>query len=158
MFYSVKIKPLLVSIIVPLLVGLLSGSLSRSGTAAFQTINKPPLSPPAIVFPIVWTILFILMGIALYLVYDSDVSESKKKEAYSIFILQLIVNFFWPLIFFNLGAYWFAFIWLVILWILILRTIITFKEININAAYLLIPYLLWVTFAGYLNLGIALLN
>ena len=125
---------------------------------AFNELNKPPLSPPGWLFPVVWTLLYVLMGIASYLVLVSGEDEAKVTSALKTYGLQLAFNFFWSIIFFNLESYLFAFIWLVALWILILLTMIKFFRIREAAGYLLLPYLAWVTFAGYLNLGIYLLN
>ena len=124
---------------------------------AFESLNQPPLSPPGWLFPIVWTILYILMGIASYLVFFTETEENKFR-ALAVYVLQLIVNFFWPIFFFGFELYFFAFLWLLLLWILILWTIREFRKINEMAAVLLLPYLLWVTFAGYLNFGIWWLN
>ena len=153
---KIKWKTLFISITIPLLVGLLSSLLTFSNMSTFQTINKPPGSPPAYLFPIVWTILYILMGIASYLVYTSHYYN--RYNVLFIYELQLIFNFFWSIIFFNYQAYLFAFVWLVILWILVLITTIQFYKINKFAGILMIPYLLWITFAGYLNFMIYLLN
>lgn len=155
---KINYKLLTICIIIPLAVGALSGFISSGAMDSFRTLNKPPLSPPGFLFPIVWTILYILMGIASYLVLTSGQSKTKVKDAMITYSLQLFFNFFWSIIFFNLEWYMFAFVWLVVLWVLIFNTIISFYEISKTAAYLLIPYLLWVTFAGYLNLGIYLLN
>ncbi len=153
-----KLKNLLLCIAIPVLTGSLSGFLTRGSMQVFRQLNKPPLSPPGAVFPIVWTILYILMGIASYLVFSSGAGQGDIRNALSVYGLQLAVNFFWSLFFFNLGWYFFSFVWLVLLWLLILITIRLFYHISRPAAYLLLPYLLWVTFAGYLNLGIAILN
>ncbi|MEE0966496.1 MAG: TspO/MBR family protein [Bacilli bacterium] len=151
-----KIKTLIVCILIPLAVGFLSALLTRNSMSTFSLLNKPLLAPPGWLFPIVWTILYILMGIASYLVYTSYFYN--KNNALLTYEIQLIFNFFWSIIFFNLEAYLFAFIWLIILWILILITTIQFYNINKLAGLLMIPYLLWVTFAGYLNFMIYLLN
>lgn len=153
-----KLKNLLLCIAIPVLTGSLSGFLTRGSMQVFRQLNKPPFSPPGAVFPIVWTILYILMGIASYLVFSSGAGQGDTRNALSVYGLQLAVNFFWSLFFFNLGWYFFSFVWLVLLWLLILFTIRLFYPISRAAAYLLVPYLLWVTFAGYLNLGIAILN
>lgn len=121
----------------------------------FQSLNKPALSPPGWLFPVVWTVLYILMGIASYLVLTSG---QPNRAALTVYGIQLVFNFFWSIIFFNLESYLFAFIWLVFLWILIFTTMILFYRISKLAGYLLLPYLLWVTFAGYLNFCIYLLN
>lgn len=155
---KINYKLLTIRIIIPLAVGSLSGYISASAMDSFRLLNKPPLSPPGFLFPVVWTILYILMGIASYLILTSGQSKTKIKDAMITYGLQLFFNFFWSIIFFNLEWYMFAFVWLVVLWVLIFNTIISFYEISKTAAYLLIPYLLWVTFAGYLNLGIYLLN
>lgn len=152
----VKWKPLLISILLPLAVGGLSAIITGSAMQDFMLLNKPLLSPPAWVFPVVWTILYILMGIASYIVWQSK--DRNKDLALKIYALQLIFNFFWSYIFFNMQNYLFAFIWLMILWLLIIVTTVLFYRINKTAGYLLIPYLLWVTFAAYLNLAIYLMN
>lgn len=153
-----KTKTFLFFTAIPLLVGILAGLLTRGSMETFSRLNQPPLSPPGILFPIVWTILYALMGIASYLVYSSGKEKEEINNALLIYFLQLAVNFFWSIFFFNLEWYTFAFFWLVLLWVLIFYTIRLFYPISNTAAYLLIPYLLWVTFAGYLNLGIAALN
>ena len=154
---SVKIKKLIVSIALPLAVGGVSALVSRSGMEGFNRVVQPPLSPPQWLFPVVWTILFVLMGIASYLVFEAA-KDPEENSAITLYIVQLAVNFFWPVFFFRLGLYYFAFLWLVLLWVLILLTVIKFREISKTAAWLMLPYLVWVTFAGYLNLGVALLN
>lgn len=153
---KIKWNSLIASLAITLGTGYLSGFISRNGMESFQNIKKPPLSPPAIAFPIVWTILFILLGISLYLIWNSE-GENKKK-ALTIFAVQLILNFSWSPVFFNLQSYLGAFIILVALLISIVMMIGEFKKLNKTAAYLQIPYLLWVTFAGYLNFSIYLLN
>lgn len=153
-----KTKTFLFFTAIPLLVGIVAGLLTRGSMETFSRLNQPPLSPPGILFPIVWTILYTLMGIASYLVYSSGKEKEEINNALLIYFLQLAVNFFWSIFFFNLEWYTFSFFWLVLLWVLIFYTIRLFYPISSIAAYLLIPYLLWVTFAGYLNLGIAALN
>lgn len=154
--HKIEWKPLIISLCIPLLVGGLSGLLTMGSMETYQNLNQPPLSPPGVVFPIVWGVLFLLMGISSYLVYVSD--SKNKKAALAVYAVQLIFNFVWSLIFFNLHAYLFAFIWLCVLWLLILAMVIIFYRINKTAGLLQLPYLLWVAFAGYLNLGIFLLN
>ena len=153
-----NIKKLLVCIAIPLLVGGIAGLLTRTGTRAYATMTKPPLSPPAIVFPIVWTLLFTLMGVSSYLIWtkaDDSVHSSKAKNLY---FYQLIVNFLWSFFFFNFQWYFFSFLWILLLWGLVFAMIRTFFEISKIAAYINIPYLLWLTFAAYLNLGVRILN
>jgi len=151
-----NLKALVISILIPLSVGALSAFLTKNSMSTYEKLIQPPLSPPGWLFPIVWTILFILMGISSYMIYISD--SPYKKSALQIYAIQLAVNFFWTIIFFNMERYLFAFIWLLLLLVLIFFMIISFSRINKTAAYLQIPYLLWVAFAGYLNLGIYLLN
>lgn len=154
---KIQWKKLIVCIAIPLAVGGLSALLTRGSMDDFEAVAKPPLAPPGWLFPVVWTILFVLMGIASYIVLVSD-REYKTQAALRVYALQLIFNFFWSLIFFNLKAYLFSFIWLVALWLLILLTTKRFYKISKPAGYLLIPYIIWVTFAGYLNFGIFILN
>ncbi len=145
-------------IAIPLLVGGLSSFLTRGGMEVFMELNKPPLSPPGWLFGVVWTILYTLMGVSSYLVIQSGAEEELVNSALSVYVYQLIVNFLWPTFFFNFGWYLFSFIWLVLLWILVLIMIVRFYNISKLAGILQIPYLVWLTFAGYLNLGIWLLN
>lgn len=152
---KIQWKKLILCLVLPLAVGGLSAFLTQDSMKMFETIQKPPLSPPGWLFPIVWTILYLFMGIASYLVLTSSKSSQTSLTLYGI---QLVFNFIWPLIFFNRQQYLFAFIWLILLWILILATIIQFDLISKPAKYFMLPYLLWVTFAGYLNFAIYLLN
>ena len=151
-------KTLILCILIPLTVGFLASVFTSDSVMLFSEITKPPLSPPSWAFPVVWTILFVLMGASSYLVLTSKKPQSQIKSALTVYGIQLAFNFFWSIIFFNLEAYLFAFFWPVILWLLIILTIYLFSKINKTAAVLLIPYLLWVTFAGYLNYAIYLLN
>lgn len=155
---KIKWKKLILLTALPLAVGALAAILIRSGTETFDILRKPPLSPPAWLFPAVWTLLYVLMGIASYLVCVSGASPARKQRALTVYGIQLAVNFFWPLLFFALEAYLLSFVWLVLLWLFILLTVVMFGYISETAGKLLIPYLLWVSFAGYLNLGIYLLN
>ena len=147
-------KNLITAIAIPLAAGSLSALLAKDGISSFSTITKPPLTPPAAVFPIIWTILYILMGIASYLV----IMKNPDEKALSLYGLQLLFNFFWFIWFFRFGWYLFAFFWLIALWLLILATTLAFFRISRPAGYLMLPYLIWVTIAGYLNLGVYLLN
>ena len=139
-------------------VGALSGWLSRDGISAFsETVNQPPLSPPAILFPIVWGILYLLMGISAGRIASSPPSEERSRGL-NLFIMQLVVNFLWSPVFFNARAYGFAFFWLLLLWILVLTMILSFRKTDAPSARLQIPYLLWLTFAVFLNAGVWYLN
>lgn len=154
---KIKLKPFLISLFIPVfLIGGLSALLTRKSMNIYSKINEPPLSPPSWLFPVVWTILFILMGIASYIIYESD--SSTKNLALTIYGVQLIVNFIWTLVFFNDQKYTLSVFIIVLLLLLIAYTIYLFAQINKIAAYLLVPYLIWVAFATYLNIGIAILN
>ncbi len=140
------------------LVGILSGVLSRNAARMYaQTIMKPPFSPPGILFPIVWTILYAFMGIGAARV-AAEPDSIRRFRALNIFVIQLTVNFFWSLIFFNAQAFGFAFLWLVCLWILVAVMIVLFYREDRLAGLLQIPYFLWITFAGYLNFAVWQLN
>ena len=154
---KIEWKKLLIALSIPLAVGGLAALLS-GGMTNYGTMNKPPLSPPGWVFPVVWTILYLLMGYASYRIWITNAEPTQKRKALRLYGAQLFANFIWPLLFF--AGEWFlaALIWLVLLWILIFFTIREFSQIDETAGNLLIPYILWVTFAAYLNLGIFLLN
>ena len=138
--------------------GALAGWLTADGVKQFtQTAIQPSFAPPAVIFPIVWGILYGLMGSGAARVALSDGGKNRER-ALGIFLLQLIVNFFWSLFFFNLGAYGFSFLWILLLWVLILGTILLFRRVDPVAALLQIPYLLWVTFAAVLTYAIWMLN
>lgn len=154
-----KIKTYAISILIALAVGGLSAFFTRNSMNLYRDVITPPLSPPSILFPIVWTMLFIIMGISAAMIYlDKSARGAQKSSALATYILSLIVNFFWSLIFFNLRAFLFAFLWLLLLLYLVIRTIMKYYKINRVAAYLQIPYAIWVTFAGYLTFAIWYLN
>ena len=125
---------------------------------AFESLNKPPLSPAGWLFPLAWTLLYLLMGAASYLTLESRGPQQIIGKGIRLYALQLLFNFLWPIAFFTLEWYLFAFIWLLALWVLILFTALQFRRVSKAAFYLMLPYLSWVSFAGYLNLGIYLLN
>lgn len=155
---TLDIKELLKSIALPLLIGIFAGLLTRNSMEAFSALNKPPLAPPAFLFPIVWTILYILMGISFYFIQTNNAKKQNCEKANSLYYYQLIVNFLWPIFFFRLKWYFFSFLWLLLLWILVFLMIQCFSKISKIASWLNIPYLLWLTFAGYLNFAIWWLN
>lgn len=132
-------------------VGLLSGLLSREGTARYgELMPQIPLAPPGWVFPVVWVVLFFLMGVSAARISAAPRSQAKSRGL-NLFISQLIVNFFWSPIFFNARAYGLALVWLLLLWVLVLGMILQFWKVDKTAAALQLPYLLWLTFAAYLN-------
>lgn len=155
---KIKWKPLIISVLIPLAVGGIAAFITRGNMSLFETVEKPPFSPPGWLFPVAWTILYILMGISSYLIYNADTSRENKTIAISVYGLQLIFNFIWPILFFNMQNFLGALVCLIILWLLILVMIVVFSRISKPAAFLNIPYLLWVSFAGYLNYFIYLLN
>ena len=150
-------KPLLIALGIPLAVGGLAALLS-GGTELYSELVKPPLSPPGWLFPVVWTALYLLMGYASYLVWRSAAPQKQKRRALMLYALQLLANFLWPLLFFGANALLGALVCLLVLWVLIFLTIRAFAAIDERAADLLLPYILWVSFAAYLNLGFFLLN
>lgn len=151
--YKLLIAFIAFAIIAGIIGGLLGGDMKH-----FETINKPKLSPPAILFPIVWTLLYAIMGISSYLVCVNKTDDKFIKRACSAYILQLIVNVLWTPIFFRFKLYFIAFIWLILLIILVINMIIKFYKIKPIAGLLQIPYLIWLLFAGYLNFAIYMLN
>ena len=150
-------KQLIISLAIPLAVGGL-GTLLSGGMGSYKSMNQPPLSPPGWVFPIVWTILYLLMGYASYLVYTSGKPQEEIRKALTLYFSQLVLNLLWPIVFFGLGWYLVAFLLLIALWVLVYLTLRKFSAINERAGDLLLPYILWITFAAYLNLGVYLLN
>lgn len=149
-----NVKKLLLYLAIPLAVGGLAALLS-GGMSGYSQLNQPPLSPPGWVFPVVWSILYLTMG---YASYRASEAEGDSSSALLFYGLQLFVNFLWPIVFFRFEAYLAAFILLLVLWVLIVITLWKFDKLDDIAGSLLLPYLLWVTFAGYLNLGVYLLN
>ncbi len=137
------------------LAGLLAGLISREATQLYQqTILKPALSPPGWLFPVVWSVLYLLMGVGAARVSQTPAG----KGALKIYWTQLAVNFLWPILFFNFQLFGFAFFWLALLWGLIVWMTLSFLELDRAAGLTQLPYLLWVAFAGYLNLGVWMLN
>lgn len=151
---AINKSSLTIFILIPLAVGTLSSLFS--GNMSYSAFNKPLFSPPTYLFPIVWTILYVLMGISSYMIYSSN--DTGKRNALTIYTIQLVFNFLWSILFFGFSQYLFAFLWLIVLIILIVIMIYQFYEILPLAAYLQIPYLLWCLFAAYLNYTIYILN
>ena len=154
--WNINKKTLITNIAIPLAVGGISALITGSGFKDYSDVARPALSPPAILFPIVWTLLYILMGISAYIVWERDTTKARLPVA--IYAVQLFLNFMWPIFFFSFKAYLFSFIWLLLLWAFVIAMIIVFYKVNRLAGILQIPYLLWLTFAAYLNLGVFLLN
>ena len=150
-------KSLLLSLGIPLAVGIL-GALLSGGTSLPADAIQPPLAPPGWLFPIVWTALYLLMGYAAWIVKTSDAPRERKRRALLLYALQLLANFLWPVLFFGIGSFSGALVCILVLWVLILLTIGAFSQVSPKAGDLLLPYILWVSFATYLNLGFFLLN
>jgi translocator protein len=153
---------LAIALVLPQLAGLIGSLFTTSAIPTwYATLNRPSFAPPNWIFAPVWTLLFLLMGIAFYLVWQSPVKKSQKeikKQAIRFFLIQLVFNTLWSIIFFGQQLLYLAFVEILFLWVLILLTILRFKKIKALAAYLMIPYILWVSFASILNLAFALLN
>lgn len=154
---NIRWKTMGVSVAIPLAVGALSALLTAGSMGTYGAIRRPPLSPPGAVFPIEWTILFLLMGISCYFIYSAP-DSGKKQIALRLYLIQLAVNFVWPLLFFNAQAFGLAFVWLLLLWGLVVAMLFAFYDVAPLAAWLQLPYLLWLTFAAYLSFGVLLLN
>ena len=162
-----NIKTYIISIAITLSVGGLSGFLIKDSIPKYESLNLPALAPPSILFPIVWTVLYVLMGISAAMVYQSAIKRtagsgsylsSKGAQALFVYGLQLLVNFFWPILFFNLEMRLTAFYWLILLIFLVIVMIVKFLEVDRTAALLQIPYLVWLFYASYLNFSIYMLN
>ncbi len=152
-------KSYIIAVLIPLIVGGVSALLTSGNMNLYDKIIQPPLAPPPVLFPIVWTVLYVLMGISSGIIYNSkNGTAAQRNNALAVYGLQLFVNFFWSIIFFNLNAFLFSFILIIVLWLFVILMIIRFYKIDKTAAYLQIPYLLWVTFAAYLTLAIYILN
>ncbi len=154
----IKWTELLLFIVGTELVGALSSLLSGNFSSFYRELVKPPLAPPGILFPIVWAILYALMGISAYMIYVSDAGTIEKRKALALYAVQLFVNFMWSIVFFRFEEIGAAAAVLILLVILVVFMIVTFKRIRPLAGYLNIPYLLWVMFAAYLNIGFLILN
>ena len=151
-------KTYLIWILLTEAIGGLAGLLTRRAVEIYSTgILKPALSPPAVVFPIAWSILYALMGVGAARIWMSPAGTGRTRSL-RLYWLQLGFNFAWPFLFFSLQAFGFAFFWLAALWLLILRMMLSFADQDRPAAWLQLPYLLWVLFAAYLNLGVWKLN
>lgn len=148
-------KKLLVCIAIPLAVGALASALSGGMGESYFSYIKPPLSPPGWLFPVVWTVLYVLMGYASYLVAQAP---GENRKALVLYGIQLAMNFLWPILFFRFEMVGAALVLLMVLWVTVLLTIRAFSQVSEQAGDLLIPYILWLSFALYLNFGIFLLN
>ena len=153
-----NISDMLIYIISAEVIGAVSALLAGGFSDFFNKYEEPPLLPPGWLFPVVWTILYAVMGYSAYLVTHSYGETAQKKTALTIYWAQLALNFRWSIIFFRFEALWLAFVVIMALWVMIIAMILSFRKISPLAAYINIPYLLWVTFAAYLNLATAIIN
>ncbi|MCR5404205.1 MAG: tryptophan-rich sensory protein [Butyrivibrio sp.] len=153
-----KIATYLISILLVEALGFTVGMLTRTGTEIYAgMINKPPLSPPGILFPIAWTILYALMGVGVARIILSGQSY-ERRIAVILFAAQLVLNLAWCFIFFGAQKFMLAFVELIIMLALVMMMIIFFRKTDTLAAMLQIPYIMWLCFAAYLNLGVVVLN
>lgn len=150
-------KPYIISILIAEAVGLLSGLLAGNIGTSYRSLVQPPLSPPGWLFPVVWVILYALMGIAAAMIWRSPATQDRRQALY-LYAAQLFVNFWWSILFFRFELFWFSAVWIILLDLLVIATILQFYKINQTAAWLLVPYLIWILFATYLNIGVAVLN
>lgn len=155
---KIDIQSAVISAGIALLTGFLSSFFSGNQSMVYQTINLPPYSPPAWLFGVVWPLLYVLMGIAASIVYTSPAPQEAKRNALFVYALQLLVNFSWSIVFFRLQNYGGALVVLALLLFLVTLTIMFFYDIDKWASRLLIPYLIWLLFAYYLNAGVFVLN
>lgn len=146
----------IVGIIIPVVVGFVSAALTSNNMRIFAELNKPPMSPPAWLFPVAWTVLYVLMGIASARIVLIKGDDSKKLLV--VYAFQLVFNFFWCILFFNLSNYWLAAAWLLVMWILVFMFTFISRKVDRIACICFVPYIIWCTFAMYLNIGVALLN
>lgn len=156
---QIKIVELIKMLAIPLLVGGLSAFLTKDSIRSYEEMNKPPLSPPGIVFPIVWTILYILMGISMYLIVtDDSIGKEERKGIYIAYGVQLLLNFIWTPVFFVFSNYFLASVILALLIGFVWRWFVAMVTKNRVAGLLQIPYLIWCAFAFYLNVATVGLN
>ena len=155
---KVNYKKLLLCLGIPLGVGGLAALLTGGSMADYGQMNQPPFAPPGWLFPVVWTALYLMMGYASYRILHSGGEKLQIRKALALYGAQLAVNFLWPLVFFGLSWYLAAFFVLLLLWLLVALTIGAFARLDDTAADLLLPYILWITYAAYLNVGAYLLN
>ena len=150
---KIRVGALAAAILIPVFVGLLSTYLTAEDMTIYETVNLPPLAPPGWIFPIAWTVLYILMGSASYIVYVSDADEEAKRKALLFYAVQLALNFFWSTLFFTYRRYLLSLIWLAVMWAAVLICVIRFFRIRRSAGLMMTALLLWSTFAAYLNLA-----
>ena len=158
MFKTINLKKLVISLLVTFGAGFLAYFFSKDAMQDYSNLNLPPLSPPSVVFSIVWPLLYLLMSIGLYITSNSKAPQPQKSLGYALYGIQLVFNFLWTLFFFVFGFYTFSAVWLAILIIIVAFCTFVFFRVNSTAGKLMLPYLIWLLFALYLNIGTAILN
>lgn len=153
-----KILKAILIVAIPLIVGALSGFLIRNNVFIYDVLQKPPFSLPSNLFAVVWGVLYILIGVGLYLFTRAKISADDKSYGLTVFAFQLLLNFFWPILFFNFRMFLLAFILLIVLFVFVAITVSSFYNAKKSAGIVLIPYLLFLVYAGYLNFGVWFLN
>ncbi|MFI3313181.1 MAG: TspO/MBR family protein [Eubacteriales bacterium] len=148
-----NLKTYVISIAIPLLVGFIGSFATSMGMDTYALLDKPMWTPPGAVFPIVWTLLYVFMGISAARIYNGADPSSL-----GLYVLQLVLNGIWSYLFFGAGWYFFSFLWIVVLWFVVFTMVQEFYKVDKVAAVLQIPYLIWLTIAGLLNLSIWFLN
>ena len=151
-----NIKKYGLGILLPLAAGGLSAFLTGDFGGVYESLRQPPLSPPAIVFPVVWSVLYLLMGLSSVWIYNKN--DPAGSEALTLYGVQLAVNVLWPLLFFKLEWRLIAFFWLLLLFVLVTDMVVKFMRIDPKAGWINLPYLGWLLFAAYLNLSTYFLN
>lgn len=149
---------LIPALLLPMAVGMASAALSRNGIQLYKTMAKPFLAPPAVVFPVAWSVLYLMMGTASFFMFTTKTAGGNKSTAVILYLVQLAMNFFWTIIFFNLRMYTAAFVWLLIMYIIIIACTTLFFLIRPLAGWLMVPYNIWMAFAAYLNLSIVIMK
>jgi tryptophan-rich sensory protein len=152
------ILPMAIAIAIPVAVGLIAALITKDSMNVYGELNLPPLSQPSLLFPIVWSILYVLMGVSSAIVYLKGGDSERLRRALTLYAVSLVLNFSWSIVFFTAQLYAAALLVLIALLYFIVRTIFAYREIFAPAAYLQIPYALWVAFAGYLNFAIWYMN
>ena len=153
------IKTYIVAIAIPITIGLLSAFLTKDNMDIYEELIVPDLAPPSWLFPIVWTVLYALMGVSSAMIYSYKGTDiASVRSVLTDYGISLVLNFAWSIIFFNANAFLLSFLWLVLLFYFIIKTILGYYGIDRRAAFLQIPYAAWVAFAGYLNFSVWLLN
>lgn len=153
-----KILELIIAILLPLLGGYIVSNITRDAILQFDAINKPPLTPPSWVFPMVWSVLYFFMGLGSFFVFVKNTKDNARVTGLILYILQLIVNFSWSFVFFVKGNYLMGFLMILLLWLIVYRMSKNYRLISPLAYILTIPYIIWLTYAAYINLGIVIMN